>query len=137
MERSMGSKPHLLIAVDAFKDAHIEAIARAVDNWATWERISDAANPTARSRNARTSVEISLPVRRTNWCEGMYRRFGRHWDRGGAPMCGSGDDRQRRPERYVKSIRVGAEDLSNCGPAGGRRRCGSYCLCFTRRPGHR
>ena len=38
-------KPHLLIAVDAFGDTHIEAIAQAVAGWATWESIPESASP--------------------------------------------------------------------------------------------
>ncbi len=38
-------KAHLLIAVDAFGEAHIEAIAQVVEGWATWERILETASP--------------------------------------------------------------------------------------------
>lgn len=37
-------KPHLLIAVDAFGDAQIEAFAQAVDGWATCERMPEFAS---------------------------------------------------------------------------------------------
>lgn len=36
-------KPKLLIAIDAFDDGHIESLAGAVADWATWERLAEGA----------------------------------------------------------------------------------------------
>ncbi|MDE0099860.1 MAG: D-2-hydroxyacid dehydrogenase [Truepera sp.] len=55
-------KPHLLIAIDAFGDTHIEAIAQAVEGWATWERIPETASPAEQlAKLATADIMIGWP----------------------------------------------------------------------------
>lgn len=55
-------KPHLLIAVDAFNETHIQTIADSVAGWATWERLPEAASPeTFGGRLAVTEIMIGWP----------------------------------------------------------------------------
>ena len=56
------NKPHLLIAVDVFGQAHIEAIAQAVEGWATWERIPESASPAEQlTKLATADIMIGWP----------------------------------------------------------------------------
>ena len=52
-------KPKLLIAIDAFGEGHIKALAGAVADWAAWERLEEAATPDEH-RAALADAEIMI-----------------------------------------------------------------------------
>lgn len=59
-------KPHLLIAVDAFGEEQIEAIANSISGWATWERLSETA-PAAEYRAKLATAEIMIGWPEPEW----------------------------------------------------------------------
>jgi phosphoglycerate dehydrogenase-like enzyme len=55
-------QPHLLLAVDALGDTHIQTIVNSIRNWATWERIPETASAEEyRAKLATAEIMIGWP----------------------------------------------------------------------------